>query len=70
MGLAIKVGDIVRHDPTGEEWVILRAGTDGGGDFVEPAGWPPCRARMADCDLVERGGGLDFLFKYRDSTHD
>lgn len=61
MALDIKAGDTAHHRPTGEDWVILRAGTDSDGDFVEPAGWPSCRARMSDCDLIERGGGVDFL---------
>lgn len=49
---AFERGDIVRHK-SGEEWVLKRAGVDGAGGFVEPAGWPPCRARADDCELVE-----------------
>lgn len=55
-------GDHVHHRPSGEDWVVKRAGTDSDGDFVEPAGWPSCRARAADCDLLEKGAGLH-LFK-------
>ena len=46
-------GDHVHHRPTGEDWVVLRSGHDGAGGFVEPAGWPPCRARSDDCTLIE-----------------
>lgn len=68
MSLDIKAGDIARHIPTGEKWIILRAGTDSDGDFVEPAGWPACRARMSDCDLIERGGGVDLIFNSKESS--
>lgn len=51
-------GDIVRHIPSGEEWVLLRA-TD---DDVFPAGWPKSRARASDCELIHRDDGtLDRL---------
>lgn len=43
-------GDIVRHGPTGEEWVLKRVHKD----RVEPAGWPACQALASDCTLVER----------------
>lgn len=46
--MSIQRGDTVRHIPTGEEWIILRA-EDG---YVYPAGWPKSRARAADCELV------------------
>jgi len=57
----IERGDEVRHRPTGENWVVLRAGADDAGAFVEPAGWPPCRARASDCDLTKKGAHLAFL---------
>jgi hypothetical protein len=60
-------GDVVRHTPSNEEWVVLRAGTDGAGGFVEPAGWPPCRARSADCVLVKKGSG-SHLFTHPTNT--
>ena len=43
-------GDEVFHRPSGETWVVKRAGEDSDGEFVEPAGWPPCRARAGDCE--------------------
>lgn len=48
-------GDAVHHGPTGEDWIVLRAGVDADGGFVEPAGWPPCRARASDCTMVKKG---------------
>ena len=48
-------GDHVHHKPTGEDWVVKRSGTDSEGEFVEPAGWPPCRARAADCEMLLAG---------------
>ena len=58
---AIERGDIVRHKPTGEDWVIKHTGSDHNGDWVEPAGWPSCRARASDCTLIEKGAGLNLL---------
>jgi len=57
----IERGDEVLHRPTGEAWVVKRAGTDSEGEYVEPAGWPPCRARAVDCDLVAKGKHLALL---------
>lgn len=57
----IERGDEVLHRPTGESWVVLRAGDDSAGAFVEPAGWPPCRARASDCDLIAKGKHVNFL---------
>jgi hypothetical protein len=53
--MEIERGDTVHHGPTGEDWVVKRAGVDSDGAFVEPAGWPPCRARAADCTLIAKG---------------
>jgi len=57
----IERGDEVFHRPTGENWVVKRAGDDADGGFVEPAGWPPCRVRARDCDLVAKGKHIKFL---------
>lgn len=43
-------GDIVRHVPSGEEWLLLRVKDD----YVYPAGWPSSRALAADCVLVSK----------------
>ena len=48
-------GDLIRHKPTGEDWVVLRSGVDADGEFIEPAGWPPCRARANDCRILQKG---------------
>lgn len=44
-----RAGDAVKHGPSNEEWVLARVD----GDYVYPAGWPPCRAETKDCELVE-----------------
>lgn len=54
-------GDHVHHRPTGEDWVVKRSGEDSDGEYVEPAGWPPCRARAIDCDLIEAGASADWF---------
>lgn len=57
----IERGDEVHHVPTDEDWVVLRAGVDGDGEYIEPAGWPPCRARAADCVLTKRGAHVELF---------
>jgi hypothetical protein len=41
-------GDRVTHNPTGEEWVLLRVY----GSYVKPAGWPESVALADDCTLI------------------
>jgi hypothetical protein len=44
-----RIGDHVRHGPTGETWIV--AAVDGAD--LWPAGWPESCARVADCELAE-----------------
>lgn len=48
--IKIEIGDEVFHRPSREWWRVCRA--DNG--YVYPAGWPPCRADVADCLLVDK----------------
>lgn len=41
--------DVVRHTPTGEEWLLA---TDEENGHVFPAGWPCTLARSSDCELL------------------
>jgi len=41
-------GDRVTHDPTGEEWTLLRVYWS----YVVPAGWPGLLAPASDCTLI------------------
>ena len=43
-------GDRVRHEPSGEEWTLLRAY----GSYVVVSGWPWFIVLAADCTLLER----------------
>lgn len=45
----MKTGDIVRHRPLGEEWVVAYVD----GDRLAWVGWPPGQALVTDCELVE-----------------
>ncbi len=47
---SVRCGDVVKHRPTGEEWVV--AWSDG--EYLAWAGWPDGRARLSDCDIVMR----------------
>jgi len=44
----MRAGDVVKHEPSGEEWLLGRVYNG----FVYPCGWPPCRAEAKDCTLV------------------
>jgi hypothetical protein len=50
---AIMPNDIVRHRPTGEEWIVCGVNRKSG--ELIPEGYPfPSIARIADCDLIEK----------------
>ena len=46
----IQIADAVHHAPTGEDWLVARVTET----HVYPAGWPPCRAEIADCTLLKK----------------
>jgi hypothetical protein len=48
--MAFRAADVVKHGPTGEEWVLA---CDQEREDVRPAGWPETLARASDCTLVE-----------------
>lgn len=47
--MTFRAADHVRHRPTGEDWTLACDERDG---MVMPAGYPPCAADAADCELV------------------
>lgn len=47
----IRCGDIVKHGPTGEEWLVAWADPETGD--LAWCGWPNGIARISDCTLVE-----------------
>ena len=48
MSAPFRCGDVVRHIPTGEKWVVAWCE----GDTLAPAGWPNCYALHSDCEMV------------------
>ena len=46
----IEIADTVHHKPTAEDWVVARVNET----HLWPAGWPPGRANLADCELLEK----------------
>lgn len=46
----IEIADYVHHRPSGEDWIVARV-TD---EYLWPAGWPPGRAKLSDCTLLEK----------------
>jgi hypothetical protein len=47
--VTFRAGDIVRHKPSGEEWVLA---VDEDGGWLSPAGWPDTIVRPFECELV------------------
>jgi hypothetical protein len=47
----IRCGDVVRHRPSDEEWLVAYADYETGD--LAWAGWPEGGAKIADCDLIE-----------------
>ena len=45
----MRSGDVVRHRPSGEKWVVAYVE----GDWLAWCGWPPGEAKVSDCDLLE-----------------
>lgn len=43
-------GDVVRHEPTGEKWLLIVDEHEG---RVVPGGWPDTRAEAKDCVLLK-----------------
>jgi hypothetical protein len=43
-----KPGDIVTHNPTGEEWILVTVY----GSYVKSGGWPESIALASDCTLI------------------
>lgn len=46
----MRTGDIVRHRPSGEEWLVAWADHQSG--YMAPCGWPTCQAKIEDCTVV------------------
>lgn len=54
--MKIKAGDVVKHEPTGETWVVCGVDYKSGG--LIPCGYPfPTLGRISDCALVRQGSG-------------
>jgi hypothetical protein len=43
-----RCGDVVRHLPSGETWLVAYYD----GRYIAPSGWPACVASSSDCELV------------------
>lgn len=48
--IEIDTGDIVRHEPTGEKWVVAYVR----GDRLAWCGWPEGEAALSDCILITK----------------
>jgi hypothetical protein len=50
MNEQIDTGDYVKHEPSGEHWVV--ACVDG--EYLHWCGWPEGDAKLADCTLLQK----------------
>jgi hypothetical protein len=48
-----RAGDVVRHGPSGEEWMLAYGDAEGGDGTVCACGWPNTISRATDCTMVE-----------------
>jgi hypothetical protein len=46
-GCIVRAGDIVHHEPTGEDWVVAYVD----GEYLGWCGWPAGEAKLSDCWL-------------------
>jgi hypothetical protein len=46
----VRAGDVVKHGPTGETWVLAYADHERG--EVSACGWPESIARIEDCEVI------------------
>lgn len=51
----MRIGDIVSHKPSGEQWLVAKVCENG--DIIA-AGWPCTYGRAADCELIEACGDI------------
>lgn len=59
MDTKIRPNDIVKHIPSGEEWVVCGVNYDECFPGLVPCGYPfPSLANIGDCELIERGNGI------------
>lgn len=53
-----RAGDVVKHQPSGEEWLLACDEEDG---LVVCCGWPESMARARECSLVTAATDADRL---------
>lgn len=49
-----RAGDVVQHEPSGEEWVLAYSECTPDGEKVSACGWPESIAKASDCLMVKR----------------
>lgn len=67
--MAFRAGDVVKHRPSGEEWVLACDEESTG--YVWPAGWPESLAKASECELIEPASNAerdDMLARVSEST--
>jgi hypothetical protein len=60
-----RAGDHVRHEPSGEEWVLA---CDMQGDEVIPAGWPESFAKAGDCTVIREATDTERIDMLRQAS--
>lgn len=62
MSCIIRAGDIVHHEPTGEDWVVAYVD----GEYLAWCGWPEGEAKLSDCWLKKSCTDKEHLKWLRD----
>ncbi len=63
--VTIDTGDVVKHRPTGEEWIVAYVD----GPHLSWLGWPPGLALVADCRLVKKATAAERVGLLRELAH-
>lgn len=49
----MKAGDVVKHLPSGETWLLIGVDSRPERRHVYPGGWPASRGNIDDCEFIE-----------------
>ena len=61
----IDTGDVVKHVPSGEEWIVAYVR----GDKLCACGWPESLANLSDCTLVKKATDSERIKLLRAMAH-
>lgn len=57
----MRSGDVVKHIPTGEEWLLAYGDTDSRTHYVSACGWPLTLNPATECEVVTAATDEEWL---------